>query len=340
MSVFVDRLAGHRRRKNLDLNAHGNREDTLPPPNAIGVHVGFPGLASLPTMRRLLKLGFRLLSAVSPGLAATLGARVWFGVPRPRVTEDARSFLATGTHLELDVNGIRASGWRWGSGPAVLLMHGWGGHAGQLHAFVEPLTRAGFQVLACDAPSHGQSDPGRLGPRRSTLFEFADTLLALSRDQREIAGVIAHSGGCAAAAWALSQKPDWPVRRMVFVAPFGSPARYMALFQRALGLSDAAMRHFRESTERQFNFRWADMEVAVMPDRMKTPPLLVVHDRDDRETAWQDGADIASRWPHAELHTTTGLGHVRILRDAAVVELAVRFLSAQPAPDEKQVLNA
>ena len=57
-----------------------------------------------------------------------------------------------------------------------------------------------------------------------------------------------------------------------------------------------------------------------MSDRMKTPPLLVVHDKDDRETAWQDGADIASRWPHAELHTTTGLGHVRILRDSAVVE--------------------
>jgi pimeloyl-ACP methyl ester carboxylesterase len=278
-------------------------------------------------MRRLLKLGFRLLSVVSPGLAATLGARFWFTVARPRVSDEAREFLATGKHMQLDVNGTRVAAWRWGSGPAVLLMHGWGGHAAQLQAFVEPLTRAGFQVLACDAPSHGQSAPGALGPRRSTLFEFADSMLALSRDQDEIAGVIAHSGGCAAAAWALSRNPGWPVQRMVFVAPFGSPARYMALFQGALGLSDAAMDHFRESTQRRFNFRWADMEVAAMADRLKTPPLLVVHDRDDRETAWQDGAEIAGRWPNAELHTTTGLGHVRILRDAAVVELAVRFLS-------------
>lgn len=281
-------------------------------------------------MRRLLKLGFRLLSAVSPGLAATLAARFWFAVPRPRVTEDAHRFLATGTPFQLPVNGGRVTGWRWGSGPAVLLMHGWGGHAAQLHAFVEPLTRAGYQVIACDAPSHGGSDPGRLGPRRATLFDFTDTLLTVSREQAEIAGVIAHSGGCAAAAWALVTMPNWPVQRMVFIAPFGSPARYMSVFQNALGLSDVAMRRFRESTERQFGFRWADFEVPAMADRVTTPPVLVIHDRDDRETAWQDGADIANRWPRAELHTTSGLGHNRILRDASVVELTAGFLAREP----------
>jgi pimeloyl-ACP methyl ester carboxylesterase len=284
--------------------------------------------AIIACMRRLLKLGFQLLSAISPGLAAQLAARLWFAVPRPRVTEASRAFLATGTRFQLSVGESRVTGWRWGSGPVVLLMHGWGGHAAQLHAFVEPLRRAGFHVIAFDAPSHGASDPGRLGPRRATLFDFADTLVAVSRDHGEIAGVVAHSGGCAAAAWALVQTPAWPVQRMVFVAPFGSPARYMAIFQNALGLSGSAMRRFRESTERQFGFRWADFEVPAMADRVRTPPLLVIHDRDDRETAWQDGADIAGRWPRSELHTTTGLGHNRILRDASVVALTARFLSS------------
>ena len=61
---------------------------------------------------------------------------------------------------------------------------------------------------------------------------------------------------------------------------------------------------------------------------VKTPPLLVIHDRDDHETSWQDGVDIASRWPIATLQTTTGLGHNRILRDSAVVESVTRFVSA------------
>ena len=67
--------------------------------------------------------------------------------------------------------------------------------------------------------------------------------------------------------------------------------------------------------------------MASIADVVKTPPLLVVHDKDDRETAWQDGADIAAKWPNATLRTTTGLGHNRILRDPAVVESVVSFLA-------------
>ena len=227
------------------------------------------------------------------------------------------------------MDGTPVVGWRWGSGPAVLLMHGWAGYAAQLQAFVDPLTRAGYQAIAFDAPSHGASGPSKLGRRYATLFDFSDTLMAVSRELTRVAGVIAHSGGCAATAWALGTHREWRPERIVFIAPFGSAARYMDLFQRTLGLSDAAMRRFRANTEREFNFRWADFEVPAMGERVDTPPVLVIHDRDDRETSWEDGAAIAARWPRATLQITTGLGHTRILRDAATVDTAVRFISSQ-----------
>lgn len=277
-------------------------------------------------MKALLRLGFRVLSTVAPRRAATIGARLWFAVPRPPISEDARRFLATGQPFETSVGGTPVAGWKWGSGEPVLLMHGWGGYAAQLQSFVEPLVRAGFQAVALDAPSHGMSGPSQLGPRHATLFDFSDAMVAISRQVPRIAGVVAHSGGCAAAAWALRQHSGWPVRRMVFIAPFGSPARYMKMFQDMVGLSDRAMRAFREDTERQFRFHWKDFEVVAIAAVVKTPPLLIVHDKDDRETAWQDGADIAAAWPDTTLQTTTGLGHNRILRDPGVVDSAVRFL--------------
>jgi len=55
-------------------------------------------------------------------------------------------------------------------------------------------------------------------------------------------------------------------------------------------------------------------------------PLLVIHDRDDREVGWGDGAAIAQSWPRAELVTTTGLGHHRIVSDPAVIRQVVTFL--------------
>lgn len=268
-----------------------------------------------------------MLSVVAPRRAATIGARLWFAVPRPAISEDARRFLATGQPFETSVGGSPVAGWSWGAGTPVLLMHGWGGYAAQLQSFVGPLVDAGFQVVALDAPSHGMSGPSQLGPKHATLFDFADAMLAVSRRMPDIAAVVAHSGGCAAAAWALRKQPGWPVRRMAFIAPFGSAARYMKMFQRAVGLNDRAMRCFREDTERQFHFQWKDFEVAGAAGTVKTPPLLVVHDKDDRETAWQDGAEIAAQWPNATLQTTQGLGHNRILRDPSVVDAVVRFVS-------------
>jgi pimeloyl-ACP methyl ester carboxylesterase len=64
-----------------------------------------------------------------------------------------------------------------------------------------------------------------------------------------------------------------------------------------------------------------------MAGRIATPPLLLVHDRDDTETAWSDSADIARSWPEARLVSTTGLGHYRILRDPAVVAEVAGFVT-------------
>jgi len=277
---------------------------------------------------RIVRLALRVLSTIAPGVAARIGARLWFAIPRPRIHDDARKFLATGEPFDVRVKDARVVGWTWGAGPVVILLHGWGGYAGQLSAFVAPLVRSGFRVIAFDAPSHGESDPGALGPRHATLFDFSNTLIAVARSSSHIAGVIAHSGGCAAVAWALTQGMTPIPGRLVFVAPFGRPSRYMVLFQRGVGLTDAGMRRFREITERRFEFQWKDFEVPEIAARVATPPLLVIHDKDDRETSWQDGADIARAWPNATLRTTSGLGHNRILRDAATVDAAVRFVAA------------
>lgn len=276
----------------------------------------------------VLKLLIRILSAVAPRAAARLAARLWFRVGRLPISNDARAFLDSGERFETRTKDSRVVGWRWGSGPAVLLMHGWGGRAAQMQPFVEPLVRAGHRVILFDAPSHGESGPSALGPRSATLFDFADALVAASEGTGPIHGVIAHSGGCAAAAWSMVRAPGWRPARMVFIAPFGSPHRYMNMFRDMLGFTEKAMELFRANTEAQFDFKWADFEVTKVAQRVSTPPLLVFHDKNDRETSWQDGADIAAAWPNARLETTTGLGHNRILRDPGVVTAATEFIRA------------
>ena len=83
----------------------------------------------------------------------------------------------------------------------------------------------------------------------------------------------------------------------------------------------------RGRLERRLGFSWKDLNIPAFAPEMRVP-LLVIHDRDDREVGWNDGAAIARSWPGAELVTTTGLGHHRIVSDPAVIRQVVTFLSA------------
>jgi pimeloyl-ACP methyl ester carboxylesterase len=280
----------------------------------------------------MLRFGFRTLSAVSTGLAARAAERVWFTPPRSRLSPASAAFLGTGTRADILLDSRPIAAWSWGEGPTVLCIHGWGGHAAQFQSFVEPLVRAGYRAVAFDAPSHGASGPSRHGRRQSTFFDFAEALVELAKKFDPVAGVIAHSGGGTSVAWAL--RNGWlrngsRIPAAVFIAPMGSPISYQRVFADALSLSDAVLERFKANVERRLQFRWQDLEVADVSRFVDTPPLFVVHDRDDRETSWRESENIVAAWPDATLRTTTGLGHNRILRDASVVSEAIEFITTR-----------
>src|SRR5262245_22361365 len=108
----------------------------------------------------LLRGAGAVLSAVAPGLAARLAARM-FLTPRrhPRPLAE-RSLLMTARSDPLLVGGRPVESWTWGAGPLVLLVHGWSGRGTQLGALIDPLVAHGLSVAAFDAPGHGDSDPG------------------------------------------------------------------------------------------------------------------------------------------------------------------------------------
>jgi hypothetical protein len=93
-----------------------------------------------------------------------------------------------------------------------------------------------------------------------------------------------------------------------------------------MGLGEAAHAAMAARIERRFGVALRHTSVIEAAPEM-TAPLLVIHDKNDREVAWSNGAEIAAAWPAARLVTTTGLGHQRVLRDPEVVARAVEFVS-------------
>src|SRR5690349_8837393 len=97
---------------------------------------------------RLVRAGFRTLEHVAPALGALWADRWWFTLPTSAVGD----LPPAGTAFEVESEGHVVRGHRWGSGPVVYLVHGWGGNETQLARFVPPLLAAGFSVVTHDAP--------------------------------------------------------------------------------------------------------------------------------------------------------------------------------------------
>lgn len=268
---------------------------------------------------RILSTALRLLAPWAPGLAAAWTERAFFTPPRPRPSRGAAT-LRGARALTVRVEGRRIAGWRWGQGPAVALLHGWGGQAGQLTSFVAPLLSRGFSVVAFDAPGHGRSSRGL-----SSAPEFARALLGVAHAVGgALHGVVAHSLGGAATALAI--RDGLPVQRVVLVAPPANPPEWFEALARRLALSAPVVQKVRERSERRLRLRWDDLRLPTLVSEFRQP-LLVIHDRHDPEVPLRDGASVAAAWPGARLVETAGLGHNRVLRDPEVVAGAVAFLA-------------
>ncbi len=269
----------------------------------------------------LPRLALHAVARVRPSLAAAAAARLFLRTPPRREPSDReREVLAAGErwHLALP-DGGRVAAWTWGGGPAVLLVHGWGRPAGQLHAFVEPLARAGFRVTAFDAPGHGLSSG-----REASIPAFARTLGRVAAEGGPVHAVVAHSMGGAATSLAVAQ--GLAAGRAAFLGPPADARTWLEAFRRALDLSPRLGAEVQREVERRAGAPVDLLHIGALGPRMRLP-LLVVHDREDAEVPWSDGAAVAAAVPGARLVTTEGLGHRRILRDPAVVGEVVRFVS-------------
>ena len=249
--------------------------------------------------------------------------RAFLTPPREGRPAAERALLAVADATTVLRSGAWA--WSWGDGPTTLLVHGWGGRGAQLGSLVTELVNRGRRVVAFDAPAHGDS-PGAT----ATIDAFAETAREAAAWAGGVDAVVAHSFGAAATTVALTR--GLAARRVAFLAPFFRVAASVERYVAATGLDDDGRARFLAGL--------TDLNRGHGPDQLDGPrlapamtaPLLVLHDRDDREVNHADGAIAASTWPGARLVTTVGLGHRRLLDDVHVLALVADFLGgATPA---------
>ncbi|UXA70127.1 lysophospholipase [Xanthomonas prunicola] len=278
----------------------------------------------------LIKLRARLLrgllagaSHLAPGPTGRYLARR-FVTPGPPGRRQAAAIAATLDGMQrqtLHIDGFGIVVYRWGDlarQPYVLLSHGWASYGLRFAAWVPQLRALGYAVLAFDQAAHGLSS-GQI----SNLPHFVKVLREMGSRFGRPAVFIGHSLGTAAAVFA--DDPTWRAARYVLIAPLVEPAASARRKFQAAGIAPATFAPFENWLIQLTGTCFADFDATSHLPQFDRP-ALVIHDRRDRETPWEEGARFAALWPGAQLFSTDGLGHTRMVDHPSVITRALDFV--------------
>jgi len=273
----------------------------------------------------IMRARLNLMAAISPHMAARAALKLFF-TPFGRRDIRMPDVFRKAEHLRFRSGGGRVQLYRWNH-PAdkkFLILHGFSSCAFKFDAYVMPMVRRGYEVLAIDAPAHGRSDG-----RRVSLTEYMRAIHDVEDTYGPVDAFLAHSFGGLAASLHLEGKARVARPRLALVAPATETRRAIDTFFRFMQL-DGRVRSRFEALIRERSGREPDHFSISRAAPGIAAEVLWVHDEDDDLTPLDDARPVMEAGhPHIRFHITRGLGHRRIYRDPAVRRAIVDFLSQQ-----------
>ena len=281
---------------------------------------------------RLFRLGLAAAQQLWPALSVRAAYRL-FATPLPLRLFTPQPRWDAGWRIEswpFESAGLTlyspAAAEATGHGPTALLVHGWGGHAGQMRPLAQALLERGLRPVILELPAHGRSAGSSSNlPQFTRAIEYASA--RLHQEGHDVQVAVAHSLGANALAQAASRGLDAP--RLVLLAPPASPYEFTKMFAHVFGLKESVRASMQRRIEAREGVLMSRFEPAAVGPRIRVP-TLVVHDRGDAVSRFVDGEAFVRAIAKARLIATVGLGHRKLLQDPQVLRDVTEFASAPP----------
>jgi len=242
-----------------------------------------------------------LLSLVAPRKAAALAHR-FFSRPRyGRLQRDVLPDLLRNASLTRHpFEHGTATCYEWGSGPKVLLLHGWESNSSRWERLLPFLD--GFHVMAIDAPAHGLDEGIEFNAPLYAAFANAVS------DTFKPDFIIGHSMGGISLLYLLHRYPMPNVKKAVVMGAPSEMTTIVANFTNRLGLSTRAKRAFDAFIQTRYGFRPSEFSgagfAATIPNE-----TLIVHATDDDIVPFGEGQRLAAALPNGHFLQVDGCGH-------------------------------
>ena len=259
-----------------------------------------------------------LLRLLPAGLAAGIITKLARKRFQYKARPDELSWLATGERFEYGEN---MYAWKWGAGPLVILVHGWGGAAAQWYKIAPLLVQNGFAVVTPDITGHGDSKGTDI---RFDYFYKDLKVLIDFLEADEIHCFIGHSAG-GLAMMAGRALCSLRARNYLCIATPSTPYPPIKIVKRKLNPSEKALRYFKQHLAAQFLHDWD--EIPEMSFRREAnSEFLLIYDENDRYLNPGDLGTILKYWPDAQTHKVRDIGHEGMIKDKDIAGKIVSFL--------------
>jgi pimeloyl-ACP methyl ester carboxylesterase len=278
-----------------------------------------------PLPLRIVRWWFPKLEKMAQPLATRLFVQLFFTPLQYGFQEKELEWVHKASLFSFLVNGRKVQAYSWGeeSHPVVLFIHGWAGRATQFRKFFPPLLKAGFRVVAFDGPAHGKSEG-----KRTNILEFRTALEQMIKLVGVPQSTVAHSFGGTVALFGNSE--GLPIKKLINI---GSPVigdKIIETFLKAVNGNWNTGLKFKAYMIKKYKRSFEEFSGQHFIQQIKTPiSILLVHDDQDKDVSIDHPLELIRLYPQAKLYKTSGLGHVRILKDETVIQDCLKFIQSE-----------
>jgi pimeloyl-ACP methyl ester carboxylesterase len=225
--------------------------------------------------------------------------------------------------LHLKFENYQLVGYRWNhpQPKKALILHGFSSTIKKFDHFVMPLVKKGYEVIAFDAPAHGDSSGKTING-----FQYRDTINAVYEKFGPIHSFIAHSFGGLALSLFMQDQTYQDHKKIVLIAPATETDSALMSFASVLKIDDEVREEMRKIIFEKSGYTADKISIRHLAEKIKAD-VLWIHDEEDDVTPWADAEKIQlDNHPNFQFMLTKGLGHRRIYRDNKVKKAIMEFL--------------
>jgi pimeloyl-ACP methyl ester carboxylesterase len=247
---------------------------------------------------------YNLISYLSVNQAAEK-ALYLFTKPRNgrKLSEEQHEFLGTAYQREFYYETHAIMTYRWlGEKSTILLVHGWESNAFRWKYLVCELRKKGHNIIALDAPGHGNS-----GSQFFNAILYSEFInVVATRFQPEI--IIGHSVGGMSTVFFQNKYQLPSVKKLVLL---GVPSEFTDVLKRytdMLGYNQRITKQLNLTIIDRFGDKPENFSTAKYLESINSKGLII-HDQQDAIIPYGDALLLKNSFKNSTLITTNGLGH-------------------------------